>query len=141
MSAELIIGVVFSLVGLLLVAIAAFVLVRTRAFLGKAQEVKGTVIRMVYSSDSDGGGYSPVFRFKTIGGQSIEVSDNLRSNPPMFQEGQVVDILYDPENPHKARVKKWFSLYFVPLLLGGMGMIFGGIGIVMLLFQLVDMYA
>lgn len=141
MSAELIIGVVFSLVGLLLAAIAAFVLVRTRTFLGKAQEVKGTVVRLVYSSSSKGGGYSPVFRFKTIGGQSIEVSDNLRSNPPLFQEGQVVDILYDPENPHNARVKKWFSLYFVPLLLGGMGLIFGVIGVIMLAFQLMDRFA
>ncbi|MBI3150609.1 MAG: DUF3592 domain-containing protein [Chloroflexi bacterium] len=141
MSTELIIGIVFTLVGLLLAAIAAFSVIRTQIFLGKAQQVKGTVIRMVYSSDSDGGGYSPIFQFRTITGQTIEVADNLRSNPPMFREGQIVDMLYDPSNPHSARVKKWLSLYFVPLLLGGMGIIFGGIGVVFLIFQLLDMFA
>ncbi len=43
MSAELIIGMVFSLLGLLLVAIAVFIWIRTRAFMSTAQEVKGTV--------------------------------------------------------------------------------------------------
>ena len=50
MSAELIIGIVFSLVGLLLAAIGIFILIRTRIFLSTAQEVKGTVVRMVYQS-------------------------------------------------------------------------------------------
>lgn len=138
MSAELIIGIVFPLVGFLLAAIAAFIFIRTRLFIGRSQEVKGTVIRMVYSSSSDGGGYSPVFRFKTIEGTSVEVVDNLQTNPPQFKEGQEVDVLYDPQNPQNARIKKWMNLYFVPLLLGGLGMIFGGIGIVLLVFELLD---
>lgn len=141
MSVEMIIGIVFTLVGMLLAAIAAFFLIRTQMFIGRAQQVKGTVIEMVYSSDSEGGGYSPVFQFRTIEGQTIMVTDSLRSNPPMFKTGQAVDMLYDPSNPQRARVKKWLSLYFVPLLLGGMGIIFGGIGVVFLVFQLLDMLA
>jgi len=140
MSSELIIGIVFGLVGLLLVAIGGFLLIRTRIFISKAQEVKGTVIRMVYSHSSEGGGgYSPVYQFRTLTGQTIEVADNLSSNPPMFREGQIVDVLYDPENPNNARIKKWMNLYFVPLLLGGLGAVFGGIGVIMLVFQLIDM--
>lgn len=140
MSAELIIGIVFPLVGLLLAAIALFIFVRTRLFIGRSQEVKGTVVRMVYSSGSDGGGYAPIFRFKTIEGTMIEVGDNLHSNPPQFREGQVVDVLYDPQNPQNARIKKWMNLYFVPLLLGGMGLIFGGVGIVLLVVELLDRF-
>jgi hypothetical protein len=141
MSAELIIGIVFSLVGGLLAAIAVFILIRTRIFMSKAQEVKGTVIRMVYSHSSEGGGgYSPVYQFRTIAGQTIEAIDSMSSNPPMFKEGQVIDVLYDPENPQKARIKKWMSLYFVPLLLGGMGLIFGGVGVVLLIFQVIDRF-
>ena len=63
----------------------------------------------------------------------------MSSNPPMFQEGQVIDVLYDPANPQKARIKRWMSLYFVSVLLGGMGLIFGGIGVVMLIFKLIDL--
>jgi hypothetical protein len=142
MSAELIIGIVFSFVGLLLAAIAIFLFIRTRIFLSTAQEVKGTVIRMVYHHSSEGGGgYSPVYQFRTLEGQIIEAGDSMSSNPPMFHEGQVIDVLYDPRNPQKARIKKWMSLYFVSLLLGGMGIIFGGVGVVMLIFKLIDLLA
>ena len=141
MSAELIIGIVFSLVGFLLAAIAIFLFIRTRIFLGTAQEVKGTVIRMVYSSGGSegGGGYSPVYQFRTLEGQTIEAGDSMSSNPPMFREGQIIDVLYDPRNPQKARIKKWMSLYFVSVLLGGMGLVFGGVGVVMLIFKLIDL--
>lgn len=141
MSSELIIiGTVFGFVGMLLFAIGIFILIHTRIFMDKAQEVKGTVIRMVYRRGSDGGrGYSPVYQFRTITGQTIEIADGMSSNPPMFTEGQSVDVLYDPENPNRARIKKWSSLYFVPLLLGGLGIIFGGIGVVLLFFKLISL--
>lgn len=141
MSDTLIVGIVFSLVGGLLAAIGVFILIRTRIFIGKAQEVKGTVIQMVYSRSSKGGGsYSPVYEFRTIDGQTIVVADSMSSNPPMFKEGQVIDVLYDPENPQKARIKKWLSLYFAPLLLGGMGLIFGGVGVALLIAQVLNRF-
>jgi hypothetical protein len=140
MTANLIIGIVFPLVGLLLVAIAVFIFVRTRSFIGSSQEVKGKVVRNVYRSSSDGGGYAPVFGFTTIDGRYVEVEDKLESNPPQFREGEVLDILYDPQNPSRARVKKWMNLYFTPLLLGGMGVIFGGVGVVLLIFAILDRF-
>jgi hypothetical protein len=133
MSETLIFSLIFGFVGFILVGLALFFWLRTRAFLGTAQKAQGTVIRMVYSSDSDGGGgYSPVYTFRTMSGQVIEVTDNISSNPPQFKEGQMIDVLYDPENPGRARINKWFNLYFVPLLLGFLGLVFGGIGIGML---------
>ena len=139
MTANLIIGIVFPLVGLLLVAISVFIFVRTRSFIGSSQEVKGKVVRNVYRSSSDGGGYAPVFGFTTIDGRYVEVEDKLESNPPQFREGEVLDILYDPQNPSRARVKKWMNLYFTPLLLGGMGVIFGGVGVILLIFEILDL--
>ena len=138
MSATLIIGIVFPLVGGLLLAIGVFLLIRTRMFISKAQEVKGTVIRMVYTRSSEGGGYSPVYQFRTIEGQVVEVQDGLSSNPPMFKEGQVIDVLYDPANPQSARIKKFMSLYFVSILLSGLGLIFGCVGVAMLIGKIFD---
>ncbi len=133
MSETLIVAIVFCFVGFLLPALALFFWLRTRAFLGTAEKAQGTVIRMVYTRDSDGGGgYSPVYSFRTISGQTIEIHDNMSSNPPQFKEGQIIDVLYDPQNPNKARINKWFNLYFVPLLLGFLGLIFGGVGIAIL---------
>ena len=52
------------------------------------------------------------------------IQDGLASNPPRFQVGQEIDVLYESGNPQKARINKWMNLYFAPLLLGGMGLIF-----------------
>lgn len=130
----MIFSLAFGFVGFILAALALFFWLRTRSFLGTAQKAQGTVIRMVYSSDSDGGGgYSPVYTYRTMSGQVIEVTDSMFSNPPQFKEGQMIDVLYDPENPGRARINKWFNLYFVPLLLGFLELVFGGIGIAMII--------
>lgn len=131
---NLIPNLAFGGMGLLFIGIAFVVWMRTREFISKAQETKGIVIRMLSKRGSKGGIiYAPVFQFRTIDGRTIEVEESMYSKPPQFQEGQSVDILYDPQNPEKARVKKWANLYFLPLVLGGMGAIFIVIGIVSLI--------
>lgn len=140
MSTDLTLGIIFGLVGGLLVLIGVFLYIRTRIFIGKAQEVKGTVIEMVYSRNSDGdGGFSPVYQFKTLDGQNIVIHDSLSSNPPRFQVGQEVKVLYDPGNPQKARLNKWMNLYFVPVLLAGIGLIFGGVVFALVFQQVIEM--
>jgi len=141
MSSDLTLEIVFSLLGGLFVLISVFLYIRTKNFLGKAQEVKGTVIQMVYSSDSEGGGgYAPVYQFRTLEGQDIVIQDGISSNPPGFKVGQVIKVLYDPGNPRKARINKWMNLYFVPLLLGGMGLAFGGVGIALVFKQVLAVF-
>jgi len=143
MSTDLTLGIVFSLVGGLLALIGVFLFIRTRIFIGKAQEVKGTVIQMVYSrtssSSGSGGGYAPIYQFKTLDGQNIVIQDSVSSNPPRFQVGQEIDVLYESGNPQKARINKWMNLYFAPVLLGGMGLIFGGVGIAIVFPQVLEM--
>ena len=143
MSTDLTLGMVFSLVGGLLALIGVFLFIRTRIFIGNAQAAKGTVIQMVYSrtssSSGSGGGYAPVYQFRTLDGQTIMIQDSLSSNPPQFQVGQEIDVLYESGNPQKARINKWMNLYFVPVLLGGMGLIFGGVGIAIVFPQVLEM--
>jgi hypothetical protein len=54
--------------------------------------------------------------------------------------GQVIDVLYDPGNPSKARIKKWFNLYYVPTLLGFLGLLLGCIGIAFIAFAGFDAF-
>ena len=133
MLAELNTGVVSSLVGALLLVIGVIVWINTRMFAARAQQGKGTVDHMKYRHDSDGGGYAPVFKFKTLKGETIEFGSYIYSDPPEFKAGQVVDVLYDPQNPKRARINKGSSLYFVPLLLAGIELLFFGIGVVLLI--------
>jgi hypothetical protein len=127
------------LVGALLLVIGLFFFLRTRNFLGKALMAKGTVVQMVYrqnsSADSNsGGGYAPVYQFETAEKQRVVKQDGLATNPPRYEVGQTIDILYDPGNPQKAYVNRWMNLYFVPALLGGLGLIFGGVAVAIALF-------
>ncbi|MBL8090909.1 MAG: DUF3592 domain-containing protein [Anaerolineales bacterium] len=132
MSEDFLLSLVPVGVGFLLFGMAVIMYVRIRLFLKTAQAVKGTVIEMVYrrkSTSNRGGGYLPVYRFRTLDGKKITAKDSLSRNPPQFQVGQEVDVLYNPENPHNARINKWLNLYFLPVLLGGLGLLFGGIGV------------
>jgi len=134
MNLTALIGLIPGCVGIFMIALGAFFWYRTKNFVGKAQETKGTVTELRYDSDSEGGGYYSVFQFKTMNGQEIEKVSNIRTNPPQHKVGQVIDILYDPANPNDARIKKTTNLYFVPFLLGGMGIIFVCTGIVVVIF-------
>lgn len=125
MNLNALFGLIPGCIGVLLMVLGAFFWFRTKNFVGSAQETKGTVTDVRYEHDSEsGGGYYSVFKFKSINGQEIEKVSNLRTNPPQHQVGQVIDVLYDPNNPNDARIKKATNLYFVPVLLGGMGLIF-----------------
>ena len=64
MSESMILGLVFGGVGLLLIVLALFFLIRTRMFISNSRETMGTVTQMVYDSDSEGGGYTPMFQFQ-----------------------------------------------------------------------------
>jgi hypothetical protein len=104
--------------------IGVILFIRTRISISKAQKAKGKVIQSVYFPDENGGGYAPMYQFRTLDGKSIEILDDLSSNPPRFQVGQEIDILYESANPEKARINKGLNLYFEPLVLGGMALIF-----------------
>jgi hypothetical protein len=140
MSEDLIIGIVFGLVGALLGFIGVILWMRTQMFIARSKRTKGSITHLIYSRSSEGGGYAPVFQFTTLSGQSIEVSESLYSNPPGYSVGQSVDILYDPEKPSHARISKWSSLYFAPLLLSGMGIVFLGVGAVMSAFKTLNVF-
>src|SRR5215207_8849812 len=133
----MIVGVVLGFVGLVLIGIAYFLWMRTKEFVAQARSVKGTVIGMV--SDSEGA-FAPIFKFTASNGDVIEKHETVYSKPPSHKVGEVIDILYDQNNPQAARVAKTSNLYFAPILLVVMGIIFLGSGAVMLGLRLLDMF-
>lgn len=140
MNLNALFGFIPSCIGLFMIALGAFFYFRTKKFSEKAQEAKGTVTELAYDSDSEGSGYYTIFQFTTISGQVIEKSGNIRSSPPAHTVGEVIDVLYDPANPNDARIKKTSSLYFVPMLLGGMGIVFFCLGIFIFMLGLFGLF-
>jgi len=105
-----------------------------------AVETRGKVTEKIYKGSAEGGGsmYSPKIKFTDTMGREIEFTENWSSNRPDFQIGDEVIVLYDPANPQKARRggKKW-KFFFIAWLLGGLGLLFSGILILVIIIMLI----
>lgn len=102
---------------------------RTAVFVSHASRAQGTVTALVpqRSGDSNSVSYRPIVRFEHEG-REVQFSDSLASSPPAYYVGQTVGVLYLAHSPADARIDSFSSLWFVPALLTGMGLIFFGIG-------------
>jgi len=130
MSVDMILGLVFVGVGFLFIGLAVFFLIRTRNFINNSEKTQGQVILNLYQADSEGGGggYTPVFEFRTAQGKKVEGSGDLAVNPPQYKVGQTVEVLYDPKKPEEARINKGLNLYYIPGFLAFFGLVFGVMG-------------
>lgn len=119
---------------MLLIGIISYI--RTKRFLNSAVETRGTVVEGVYKGQADGGGsmYSPKIQFTDTMGRIHEFTENWSSNRPVFKVGDEVIVLYNPENPLNARRggKKW-KFFFIAWLIGGLGMLFSGILLIIII--------
>jgi hypothetical protein len=116
--------VVFLLRSFLPIGVAVFIfgvvmLVRTVQFVSKAERTTGTVVAVHEDTDSDGTTvYYPDVEFNTAAGETIKFSSHSSSNA---SEGDEVDVLYDPDNPHDARLAGLLDVWMIaviPLILG-----------------------
>ena len=120
-------------IGLMLVLGASWTVWSTKTWVAHAIEVPGKVIEMVRVRDREDSGYmfAPVVRFQTIEGSTVEFESGFRSNPPAYRTGQTVSVLYDPEEPHSAAIRGFFSLWLMSIILGFIGTIFLTVGTAM----------
>jgi hypothetical protein len=124
----------FTLVGLILIAIAINLIIQEIDFLQKAQTASGKVIDLgisVSSSKKSGNSttYYPIVTFYTKAGQKYTFSSGFSSNPPAYSVGEEVTVYYLPESPDKAEIKGFLSQWFSVLICSIMGIVFGSIGI------------
>ena len=128
----LLVGVIFLGIGAVMIGLAIIFFSRTRRFLRTAVEATGTILELRESSGSEGGTvYSAVVEFQTADGRSIRWEESMASNPPAGQPGEQLVMKYDPANPQKARIAKATRMWFMPMLFGGLGLLFLGLGVVL----------
>jgi hypothetical protein len=129
-SALLLVGVIFVAIGAVFIGLGIFFFIRTRRFLRTAAEAPGTIVELRESSGSEGGTvYSAVVEFQTADSRSIRWEESMASNPPAGQPGDTLVMKYDPANPNKARIAKATRMWFMPMLFGGLGLLFFVIGV------------
>jgi hypothetical protein len=96
----------------------------TRHFLARASRTQGTVVAMLsHHSSNSSVTYSPVVRFNN-GSQDIRFNSPSSSNPPGYNIGETVPVLYVESNPYDAKIDSFFSLWGGSLILGLTGGIF-----------------
>jgi hypothetical protein len=66
-------------------------------------------------------GIFPVVEFE-VNGRQIVVGANSGTDPPEFQEGDAVTVLYDRMHPEYATIQSWGQMWSTPLALFAFGM-------------------
>jgi hypothetical protein len=78
----------------------------------------GIVVSLDESDDSEGGCcvYSPVIEFEA-GGQTYSFDGGNASNPPAYEVGEEVNVIYDPASPDTAQINKWTERWLFPIII------------------------
>ncbi|MBK3580583.1 DUF3592 domain-containing protein [Streptomyces sp. MBT65] len=108
------------------------------SFLVGAERAPGTVVSLEWRTDhssasrknraSDKPMAYPVVEFTPAGGASRTFRDSTGSNPPAYEAGDRVEVLYHADSPEDARLDGFLSLWLLPLVFGGIGLVIVGIG-------------
>jgi hypothetical protein len=107
------------------------------AFRRIAVETDGRVVEMIreVGSSSNSGRrtatYRPVFVFSPEGGKEVRAQGSFASNPPCCSVGERVRVRYDPARPESAAMVGFMQSWLVAMILGGIGVVFAGIGLAM----------
>jgi hypothetical protein len=124
---------VFTLVGVGML-VGAFLTYRsTNSFLEEAAKAEGTVVELVQSRSSNSTTYKPTVQFTDQNGRAIEFVSSSGSNPPSYSKGEKVEVLYLPTDPQNAKIRGFFSLWGLSVILGLLGGVFFLIGICIML--------
>ncbi|MEW2401011.1 DUF3592 domain-containing protein [Streptomyces sp. NPDC046862] len=129
-------GSLFLVVGLILAGVSV-------SFLTDAQRARGTVVTLEWRNDHSGVSRKkrtddkpaayPVVEFTSADGTQRKFRDSTGSNPPSYEVGERVEVLYRADSPDDARINGFASLWLLPLIFGGIGLLSAGIGTVVAL--------
>jgi len=122
--------VVFLVIGGLMLFIALLLWNNTRRFVANAASAQGKVIELIEVRDEDDGSitYKPVVAYEAANGRSLRFTASFSSKPAPYRVGERVEVLYAPRDPSDARIRGFSSLWLGPTILGGLGVVFAGIG-------------
>ncbi len=121
---------IFGVVGILLLILAAVVFVVETAYLSRAKIAVGTVAELYKSIHDEGGNsYCPVFRFTTPDGKAVSYRGNVCANPPPYKIGDRAELYYDPQNVNDIQMNDFWSKYIGVIVLVAVGVPFSVAGL------------
>lgn len=137
------VGAIFLFAGLVMGSLVGYFYYMEVAFEKIAVKTDGVVTDLVrqrstntLSSSSKFRHSSSTFRavvaFKDSSGRSREYVDSAGSNPPRYEIGDTVQILYDPQRPSRAAIDDTMGRFGLIIIVGGLASIFTLLGGILL---------
>lgn len=130
----------FGGVGLALLIYGATLLLDRYALIDSGQRAEGTVVeqyhsRSTYRDERTNRNivetyYYAVVEFRAANGDAVRFRGATGSRTPEYEIGAVVEVLYDPVQPHEALILTFSEYWLWPLVSTVLGLVFlfGGIG-------------
>jgi hypothetical protein len=126
----------FGIAGVLLI-VAAAMAVSTADLLSKARRTEGTVIDQERVKNAapltarDAGIlYYPRIEFQHPQEGQVTFTGRAGTNPPAYEEGETVDVLYVADNPRIHMIASFWEIWGRSLIVGGTGAGFALVGLV-----------
>jgi hypothetical protein len=119
MNRSKLLALIFLPLGLAFLVYGVSDLLQVRAFASLAVEAEGTVIAMQEGATK----YYPRVRFQTRHGQTVEFDAANGSNPPLYEVGERLPVLYLPDNPRYAVINTFIELWLGPLIYAAVGLL------------------
>lgn len=122
------VGIILMFIGIGLGIWGAKVLLKEHALTKKGIRTQGTVV----SVHKNGIYRSPIVEFNTLEGERISFRSNFEYNLDLYpyKIGDVVPVIYEPNNPNSAEIDAFWEHNFLYLFLIGLGMILLLVGFV-----------
>jgi hypothetical protein len=121
---------IFVVIGILAIMGGAYFTYSQISFLNKCEKARGTVVDIFWEIAIENGKeveYSyPIFEFVDAkgSGATILARGRVGSNPPDNQIGDVVDILYDLEDPKNVYRDDFWDIWMGPIIAFSLGSAF-----------------
>ncbi len=123
-----VVGAVFTGLGVVFTVVVVALFWSDRSDMQESHQIKGTVESLDYT---DNGTAAPVIKYWTNGEKKILVG-TVWSNPPSYEIGEEVELLVAPNG--KVTINSFFERFFMIGLFAFLAVIFGGIGVLVLIF-------
>ncbi|MBL9147217.1 MAG: DUF3592 domain-containing protein [Phycisphaerae bacterium] len=127
------IGIIFTVIGIGMQVGAGIAAVRTWNWRSHSKEATGIVMDLDARRSSGSGSrrgsttYAEHVQFATPDGTTVEFYSSVSTSSP-FQPGTKVPVRYNPDNPSDADIDTVLRAWFVPGIIGIMGIVFTFIG-------------
>lgn len=128
------IGLLFVIIGFGVLISGIFSVFKLCRQLAGSAKTMGKVIGFGKIQGKSGFVYCPQVEFQIPNGQTFKFQSEIGSQPPAYNVGQQVEVVYQFTNPNKAEIDSMMALWFQPSCMSLMGLLFLIVGFVLFAF-------